>query len=279
MKKITIEQAEDIILNSPKGRERLAGLQQTIQHLSTAKSTSLELPSRDGMLTIGLCGDMHFGNACEHLRAMEVYFDAITEAGVTHVFNTGDVLDGHNVYKGQVFELTKVGYDAQADWFEEKAPRRKGVNSYFITGNHDASFTKQAGVRVGEDLDRRRDDYHFIGADVGHFTLTGKDTDPIKLSMIHPDGGTAYALSYKPQKIVEQLEGGTKPDVLGIGHFHKSEMIPSYRNVTIFQTGTFERQTPFMARNGLSAHVGGWIVRIGKRKSVLRVQAEFIRFG
>jgi len=49
MKKITIEQAEDIILNSPKGRERLAGLQQTIQHLSTAKSTSLELPSRDGM--------------------------------------------------------------------------------------------------------------------------------------------------------------------------------------------------------------------------------------
>jgi hypothetical protein len=82
--------------------------------------------------------------------------------------------------------------------------------------------------------------------------------------------------AYKPQKIIESLEGGTKPDMLGIGHFHKAEMMPSYRNVAGVQAGTFERQTPFMARGGLAAHVGGWIidVTVGEGHNVIR--GEFV---
>ena len=98
------------------------------------------------------------------------------------------------------------------------------------------------------------------------------------LMLIHPGGGSAYALSYKPQKIVESLEGGTKPNMVAIGHFHKAEMMPSYRNICSIQSGTFQRQTPFMARGGLSAHVGGWIVdvTVGDGHNVIR--AEFVAF-
>jgi hypothetical protein len=96
--------------------------------------------------------------------------------------------------------------------------------------------------------------------------------------LIHPGGGTSYALSYRAQKIVESLEGGTKPDLLAIGHYHKADMIPSYRNVCAIQTGTFERQTPFMARGGLSAHVGGWIGEVVKGKGHNTIKAEFVAF-
>ena len=82
------------------------------------------------------------------------------------------------------------------------------------------------------------------------------------MQLIHPGGGSSYALSYRPQKIVESLEGGTKPDMLAIGHYHKADYIPSYRNVATLQVGTFQRQTPFMSRQGLAAHVGGWIVDV-----------------
>jgi hypothetical protein len=74
------------------------------------------------------------------------------------------------------------------------------------------------------------------------------------------------------------LEGGTKPNLLGIGHFHKAEFLPSYRNIAVFQAGTFEKQTPFMARKGLAAHVGGWVisVTVGKTSNVIR--GEFVAF-
>ncbi len=85
------------------------------------------------------------------------------------------------------------------------------------------------------------------------------------LALIHPSGGTAYALSYKPQKWAESLSGGKKPDIAGIGHFHKIEQL-FYRNIHIFQTGTFESQTPFMARKGLAAMVGAWILSINGQR-------------
>jgi hypothetical protein len=99
-----------------------------------------------------------------------------------------------------------------------------------------------------------------------------------EIMLLHPDGGSAYALSYKPQKICESLEGGSKPNLLGVGHFHKAEFIPAYRNIAVFQVGTFEKQTPFMARKGLAAHVGGWIVSVtvGKTSNVIR--GEFVAF-
>ena len=60
-----------------------------------------------------------------------------------------------------------------------------------------------------------------------------------KIKLLHPDGGTAYAISYKSQKIIESLQGAGErlPGAAFIGHFHKSEYIP-YQGVHTFQTGT-----------------------------------------
>ena len=66
--------------------------------------------------------------------------------------------------------------------------------------------------------------------------------------------------------------------MLLIGHYHKAEFIPSYRNVTVIQTGTCQSQTPFMARQALSAHVGFWIVSVIPGKTYNRIKAEFIAF-
>ena len=77
--------------------------------------------------------------------------------------------------------------------------------------------------------------------------------------MLHPDGGSSYAISYKSQKIVESLEGGVKPEVLHIGHFHKAEYL-FYRNIHVFQNGCLQSQSKFMKGKHLSAHRGFWII-------------------
>jgi hypothetical protein len=106
-------------------------------------------------------------------------------------------------------------------------------------------------------------------------------TVPNSRILVRRNGRTIWSgNSYKPQKIVDALEGGTKPDMLAIGHFHKAEVMPTYRNVCTIQAGTFQMQTPFMSRQGSQAHVGGWLVQvtIGRNKANKIINTRFVAF-
>ena len=105
---------------------------------------------------------------------------------------------------------------------------------------------------------------------------------PNEIIMVRRDGKCAWSgNSYRPQKIIEQISGGRKPNMLVVGHFHEAELMPAYRNVVVVQSGTFQSQTPFMQEKGLAAHIGGWIFEITvAEKDALhnRIKAEFIPF-
>ena len=130
----------------------------------------------------------------------------------------------------------------------------------------------------GPDLARRRPDWEYLGSCYARVILKSTAGRTCTFDLMHPAGGSSYALSYRPQKIVEQLEGGTKPDILAIGHFHKAEWMPAYRNVCVIQAGAFQWQTPFMRDLGLAAHVGGWILRISIGKSAASYGGKFVAF-
>lgn len=80
-------------------------------------------------------------------------------------------------------------------------------------------------------------------------------------SISRAGGGTGYAISYRPQKIIESYEGGEKPAVLLMGHYHKLD-VGLVRNVWYVQTGCGQDQTPFMRQKAIEAHVGGVIVEM-----------------
>jgi hypothetical protein len=143
------------------------------------------------------------------------------------------------------------------------APLIKGIDTYFITGNHDESFKRAAGINVGELLQDIRSDWHFLGEGKGgRIVLSADNGVSADIMMMHPRGNPPYALSYRLQKIIESLEGGNKPQLLITGHYHKSEILPTYRNVCGLQSGCFQWQTPFLAELGSPAHVGGWIIEV-----------------
>lgn len=232
--------------------------------------------ARDCSFVFGMVGDKHMGSLHHHNDALHGYYDHAKSRGVEVVYDTGDLLDGHKIYRGQEFELRDVGLDAQVSRVCADHPRN-GIITKFIMGNHDASFKNEAGVVSGKIIASGRDDMVFLGEDQARIEYQTPN-GAFSIMLLHPGGGSSYALSYRPQKIVESLEGGTKPDLIAIGHYHKADMIPSYRNVCAIQTGTFQKQTPFMARQGLAAHVGGWIVEVTKGKGHNTIKAEFVAF-
>ena len=214
-------------------------------------------------LTIGVFGDTHIGSKFYDPILMKEAARVFNKKKVDFVIHVGDITEGHYESKrqGSVFELSEIGGDAQVERAVHELSQIKRP-IYAITGNHEHNtFYKFAGFDVGKQLATRLKNFHYLGNMRGIIKLDyGK-----KIEILHPGGGSSYALSYKPQKIVESLEGGSKPDILLIGHFHKS-LYMYYRNVHTLMTGTLQSQTSFMRENGLAAHKGFYIIdlEIGK---------------
>src|SRR5260221_97184 len=97
---------------------------------------------------------------------------------------------------------------------------------------------------------------------------------------MHPGGGSSYATSYRPQMIVESLEGGEKPAVLLIGHYHKLS-VNLVRNGWTLQIGCTQDQTVFMRKKNIDAHIGGMIVELEqdpRTGAIVACKTEIIRY-
>lgn len=266
---------------SKEDEKELAALRETVSRIGRQKRDYI-IPQkkRGNTLRLGLCADLHIGSLFERVDALEQFLRLCDHEKLDRVLVAGDLMDGWHVYKGQEFELYAHGYDRQLKATTEKIPQI-ATPVDFIAGNHDLSFKKLVGARVGEQLQSHLKGWTWRGDEAAAVDFR-VGSRVLRVGMSHPGStGSAYALSYRPQKIAEALPGGMKPHVLAIGHYHKAEFIPQYRNISLVQCGAFQSQTPFMANKGLAAHVGGWIIEVvvgGGRSLVQRVKAEFVSF-
>jgi predicted phosphodiesterase len=257
----TLEEIEREQPDPRQAERRIAALQEALSRLQERRHYVLETPRRGNTVVFGIASDLHVGSLHERQDAFGEYCELLQREKIATLLIAGDILDGHGIYRGQEFELYAHGYHAQRAALRERAPRPKRLDISFITGNHDYSFKRVAGVEPGPDI---ADDtgWRYVGADTAWVELRSADNDPLHIGLYHPDGGSAYALSYKPQKLIEAMPGGQKPDIAVLGHYHKMEYLPQYRNVGVIQAGCFQSQTPYMARKPVAAHVGGWLVEV-----------------
>lgn len=213
----------------------------------------------DGTTTIrfAIMGDTQLGSKYAQLTYLHNFYDLCAKEGIKDVYHTGDITEGLKMRVGHEYELYTVSADEMRDEVIKNYPKREGITTHFITGNHDASIYKQVGFDIGRAIANSRPDMEYLGRDCAVIYITPNCT----LELRHPWDGTAYALSYKLQKMIESMESDSKPNILAVGHYHKAEYI-FYRNVHALQTGCFQGQTPFTRGKGISVHMGGWIVTI-----------------
>ena len=227
------------------------------------------------VLKFAIIGDTQLGSKYAQISHLKNFYELCASEGIKDVYHTGDVTDGLKMHSGHEYELYKTSADDMVQDVIENYPRIEGITTHFITGNHDASIYKQVGYDTGNTITEKRPDMKYLGRDCALIFLTPN----CKLELRHPWDGTAYALSYKPQKMIEAMESDSKPNILAIGHYHKAEYL-FYRNVHCLQTGCFQGQTPYTRGKGISVHMGGWIVTIhvDKNGTITRFGSEFIPY-
>ena len=227
------------------------------------------------IIRFGLMGDTQLGCIDTQITHLHTLYDRYQSEGITQVYHTGDMTDGEKMRPGHEYELYVHGADAQAAHAVKVYPQREGIVTDFITGNHDYSFIKTIGLDIGRQIANQRPDMRYRG----YMSAVVELSPHCTLELRHPQDGTAYALSYKIQKIIEAMSGGEKPNILAVGHYHKLEQM-FYRNVHAFQTACLCAQTNWMRGKNIAAIVGGWIIEahVDDEGTVTRIRPEFFPF-
>jgi hypothetical protein len=200
---------------------------------------------------------------------LKTAYEHFKKEGIDTVYHGGNMIDGFKM-KINGYELKPEAgphMDRQILYAVKHYPKIDGIKTKFITGDcHEGWWASSSGINIGmhmEDVFHRngRKDLEYIGhmeADI-HFEYKG--TPGSYMRVIHPGSGTAYAVSYTTQKYMESLQGGEKPAVLLVGHYHKYNN--SYpREVYDVQGGCLQDQTRFMRKKRIQAHVGYCIIEL-----------------
>lgn len=175
----------------------------------------------NNIIRFGLMGDTQLGSKYAQITQLHKYYDICEQLEIANVYHTGDITDGLKMRPGHEYELYCTSADELKDDVIKNYPKINGITTHFITGNHDASLYKHVGYDIGSAISNERTDMKYLGRDCAVVHLTPNCT----LELRHPWDGTAYAISYKPQKMIEAMESDSKPNILGIGHYHKAEYI------------------------------------------------------
>jgi len=161
---------------------------------------------RGNWVSIGACGDNHLCNRHSRVDVLNALYDIYAEEGITRVYNTGNWIDGEARFNRH--ELLVFGMDNQLDYLIENYPQRKGITTYFIAGDdHEGWYQQRECVEIGRYLELRaraagREDLvylDYIESTVRLATPGGE----VEMLILHPGGGSSYALSYRGQKFVE----------------------------------------------------------------------------
>lgn len=231
----------------------------------------------------GFVTDNHLCNKHSRLDVLKASYDHFERIGITRVFNAGNWIDGEARFNKTEL-ITSPGMDRQLDYLIDNYPERKGITTHYIAGDdHEGWYQQREGVEVGHYLqmraeDQGRRDLKYLGYAEADIRLRFGKGEAV-MRVVHPGGGSAYAVSYTDQKRTESYQGGEKPHVELVGHYHKfNQGYP--REVHTVQGGCTCDQTMFMRKKRLQAHVGFSVVKIRQRQdgSIDRFAVEWFPF-
>lgn len=211
-------------------------------------------------IKFGIVADSHIGQEMFDEALFESAGKTFRKEGIKNVYHVGDVLEGMSGREGQVYELRQIGFKQQIDYAESLIKKYwTNFNIFAINGNHDLWYKKKnnAGLDVGQELDNRISNWHHLGDEEADIKLAPN----VVMKLFHPNDGTAYATSYKLQKMMESFEGGHKPQILVEGHYHKA-LYMFNRNIHGIEGGTLCGQTRWMRGKKIPANKGFWIVKL-----------------
>lgn len=254
----------------------------------------LEMPKEtlSSVFDAMICGDGHDrgdGSGWKFYSGSETLLAQMAEI-CQKLGLTVSYCDGNNCINMHIGEIHKTAY-----LFDKPEIKEYNGTVYCVSVPNERIFVRhngktlwsmncqREGIQFGEYLMQSakeigRKDLQYLGYMESDILLKSKNGSSY-MKLMHPGGGSCYAHSYKSQKLAESFQGGEKPSVVLMGHYHKMNYI-FCRNIHLIQVPSMEDQTHFLRKKNIESQVGFVIVTLtlDTDGSVSRCVPEFYPF-
>jgi predicted phosphodiesterase len=203
----------------------------------------------------GFFTDTHMSSIYYQEEFLDDFIAACEERDAQFCIFGGDLTHGMDARKyNLLYELKHIGYAAQKD-YAEKELLKIPFHTYLVSGNHDRWY-EAMGAHIVQDVCRNVPNAEYIGRDEGDIEIGG-----IRIRVFHGEDGSSYATSYRVQKLIESFTGGTKPNVLLMGHTHKQGYFFD-RHIHAVSGGAMSTQSRWMRSKRMANHSGYHFITI-----------------
>lgn len=238
------------------------------------ENKQIKIPVKNGEVKFLSLSDIHYTSKWDNPHLVDYAYELAEKENVDFVVNSGDIFEGdfHNARPNHIYEVKAHGME-QLDYVVDKYPKSH-IPTYYITGNHEATFIKTCGADMGKMLEQRRSDLTYLGHDLGDIKL-----DKTFIRLRHGSGGNAYAKGYKLQKYCETLPTNDIPNIILQGHFHYSAYFKN-RDIHCFNVPSLQGYTPYAKSLGLPQEMGFWLITcdLDSKGNIVSIIPELYQF-
>lgn len=225
----------------------------------------------DDIAKIGVISDLRFGSRCEQIALLNDMYKKFADDGIKYVIVAGNLLEGKYMPADeQKYGKSLITNDAfgQADHLIEYYPMIEGIETLFITGDTDHTWSKE--LNVGEYIESVRSDMKYLGPKscTVKFNNVTFRVESLKKS------GESYTISYPPQKYIRSLPSYEDYDFILLGGTLTAQHFPRIRDTQIFAIPSVVERTPKMKAASQQNMMGAYefeitFDKLGKLKRIV----------
>lgn len=245
-----------------------------IQHVPRKKEQSIDLGGAE-IKSILYVSDTHIGNKFARTDLLDKAYKIAYEQGIDTVLHTGDISNGI-YYKRKDFEKETevVGWFDSLDCIVNKYPCYVDMTTYFIGGNHDATYMTEFGKDIGEAISQQRKDLIYLGDDSAELIL-GRT----KIRLFHGNRKLGCDRNSKMRVYYDSFPPSKEPGILLMGHYHHSGFM-KYKNGYCVQCAALLDETPYASRMGHINEKGVWILNLTMDEygDIIQLEPELLDF-
>lgn len=241
--------------------------------------------NQDQEIKIMQLADLHAGSKFFDEKSLRRTLQVAVDRGVEYVHIAGDLMDGHNMFRGQNLELAEGTAEGQINIL--LSILLDYDLCYIATkGNHDESFITDGNYNPLKILEMRMirngGQFTYLDSYEGNIVHCG-----VIFRLIHLAGGNSRSKSYKVQSFIDNtLESYGNDCMLGneqynirsvqAGHFHTLYSFCIY-GMDAGTTGNFKYDGGFVGRKGIKVTTGSIFKRfIFRNGQIILQEQEYI---
>lgn len=245
-----------------------------MQRVPRKKEQSIDLKKIEAK-SILYVSDTHIGSKFARVDLLDKAYRIAHEQGIDTVLHTGDISNG--IYYGRKDfekETEVIGWFDSLDCVVNKYPSYANMTTYFIGGNHDATYKAEFGKDIGEAISQQRKDLIYLGEDSAELKL-GRT----KIRLFHGSRKLGCDRNSKMKVYYDSLPQNKQPDILLMGHYHHSGFM-KHKDSYFVQCPALLDETPYASRMGYKNEKGVWILNLTADEygDIIQLEPELLDF-